>query len=149
MARSAARKTEPALILPVGPPSASDRAQTVDEFGRLSLQLESVKALQLRHEQLRQRIADWYQDSDPEQTFSVDGAQFSVQVGPKASKRSVSDMDLIFDRLGAAKFLSVVSLSFERLDTLMLPADQADCVTVERTGPRTIRPVAKFAEPVV
>jgi hypothetical protein len=149
MARSAARKTEPALILPMGPPSSSDRSQTVDEFGRLSMELESVKALQMRHEQLRQRIAGWYQDSDPEATASVDGAQFSVLVGPKASKRSVTDMDLIFDRLGAGKFLSVVSISFEKLDTLMLPADQADCVTVERTGPRTIRPVPKFAEPVV
>ena len=147
MGRPAAAKMQPALILPVGPPSASERARVVDEFGRLSLQLESVKSLQMRHEQLRQRIAGWYQDSDPEATASVDGAQFSVLIGPKASKRSVSDMDLIFRRLGAGKFLSVVSLSFERLDLLMLPADQADCVTVERTGPRTIRPVPKFAEP--
>ena len=137
---------QPAKILPV-PAPVSDRASTVDEFGRLSAQLEALKPVQLRHEQLRQRIADWYAASDADQSFSEDGAQFAVQIGPRASKRVVSDMAAIFDRLGAAKFLAISTISLEKLDTVMLPADQADCVTVERAGPRTIRPVPKFAEP--
>lgn len=142
----AAKQRRETKILPISAP-LSDRAPVVDEFGRLSAQLEAVKPLQLRHEQLRQRIADWYAAADPEQGYSEDGAQFAVQIGPKASKRQVSDMEVIFARLGAAKFLSISTISLEKLDTLMLPSDQADCVQIERTGPRTIRPVPKFAEP--
>ena len=133
-------------ILPISAP-LSDRAPVVDEFGRLSTQLEALRPVQARHEQLRQRIADWYAAADPAQCYSEDGAQYSVQVGPKASKRSVSDLALIYDRLGASKFLQISTISLEKLDTVMLPSDQADCVRIERTGPRTVRPVPKFAEP--
>lgn len=129
------------------PAVISERAATVDEFGRLSAQLDAIRPLQLRHEQLRQRICEWYAASDADQSFSEDGAQFAIQVGPRASKRVVSNPMAIFDRLGAAKFLSISTISLEKLDTLMLPADQVGCVTVERAGPRTIRPVPKFAEP--
>lgn len=135
-------------VLPISVP-LSDRAPIVDEFGRLSTQLESMKSVQLRHEQLRQRIADWYANEDPGQCYSEDGAQFSVQIGPRASKRTVSDLAAIYDRLGASKFLQISTISLEKLDTLMLPADQADCVRIERIGPRTVRPIPKFAEPAV
>jgi hypothetical protein len=118
----------------------------IDEFGRLGARLDAVKPLQARYEMLRGQIAGWYADSDPEQSYSDDGAEFSVQIGPRALRRSVADMGAVMERIGERTFLGLVSLSLEKLDTVLLPKDQHMLVISDRTGPRVVRAIAKYTQ---
>jgi len=127
-------------------PKHAERPALIDEFGRLGARLDSIKPLQTRYEMLRARIAGWYADSDPEQSYTDDGTEFSVQVGPRALKRSIADMSAVMDRIGDRQFLDLCSLSLEKLDTVLLPRDQARLVTSDRVGPRTVRAIAKYTQ---
>jgi hypothetical protein len=148
MPRNAAkmRRIEEPTPITIPSPKHPERPALIDEFGRLGARLEQVKPLQTRYEQLRVQIAGWYNDSDPEQSYTDDGAEFSVQVGPRALKRSIADMAAVMERIGEKQFLDLVSLSLEKLDTVLLPRDQARLVTSDRIGPRTVKAIAKYTQ---
>lgn len=139
------RQIEP-KTLPTPKQQPPGRPEIVDEFGRLGAKLDQMKPLVQRYEMLRAQISAWYNDSDPEGSYSDDGAEFSVQVGPRALRRSIADMAAIMDRIGEKTFLGLCTLSLEKLDTVMLPKDQERLVTSDRTGPRVVRAVAKFTQ---
>lgn len=131
------------IPIPKHPPG---RPEIVDEFGRLANKLDAMKPLVARYEQLRAQIAAWYAESDPEGSYSDDGAEFSVQVGPRALRRSIADMAGILERIGERQFLELCTLSLEKLDTVLLPKDQARLVLTDRVGPRVVKAIAKFKQ---
>jgi hypothetical protein len=132
----------PALELAQNPNTASGRRAIMDEFGRLS---EQVAPLKKRYKQLRAQILSWYDESDPGLTLEPEGDAFMLTIGPRALCRSVADMRALHDRVGLDVFLSIVSIPMEKLDSVILPEEQAGIVVSNRTGPRQIKAVAKYS----
>ena len=121
-----------------------NRPAIIDEFGRLGVQMDALRALQGRYEMLRAKIAGWYDELDPAESCSAEGHKYSVQIGPRSARRSIVDVEALFERLGEKRFLPICSVSLEKLDTVMLPADQINFIRSDRSGPRVVKPVAKF-----
>ena len=127
-------------------PVATSRSALVDEFGRIQSKLGAMKALERRHEQLREVINGWYASADPEVSFNEEGKDFGLHIGPRARKRVVADLAKLHTQLGVKRFLGLVTVSLEKLDRLIAPADQEGLVREDRTGSRQIRAIAKYRE---
>lgn len=121
----------------------ADRKAIVDEFGRLSAKIANTRSFERRHEQLREIISGWY--ADPAQKYNEEGNDFSLEVGPRAKRRTVTDLANLSERLGT-KFLGLCSISIEKLDRILPQDEQTGYVTEQLSGPRSIKAVRKFKE---
>lgn len=120
-------------------PPKENKQLVVDEFGRLDLSIpwEDVR----RHEALRKKIVDWYENSSPGSGFTADGLTHRVLVGPRSMKRRISSMVKVFQLLGRAKFLKACSFTMEALEGLLSGDEVAELVTEEQTGGRRLESV--------
>jgi len=145
---STAAKKNPPLSAPppvfLPPPRPIDRPKLIDEFGQLAQRLAESRILEQRYEQLRKQIVSWYADSNPDEAYSEEGDHYSVVVGPRAAQRAVTDMRALQERIGPERFLAICSVSMEKLDHFLAQADQRGLVSVERIGPRTVKPIQRY-----
>lgn len=121
------------------------RASLVDEFGEIATRLEGHKKLERRYEQLRALILQPYQSKPVEESFHEEGHNYSVQISPCGNQRSIISMSGLFDRLGQKTFLNMCQFSLEKLDTVLLPRDQAGLVEAGRFGPRIVKALARYS----
>src|SRR5262249_50809533 len=125
--------------------ASENRAALIDEYGRIDAQLKLTEPLQHRHEFLRRVIQGWYADSAADQSYVADGEQYLVQVGAKALRRTITNMNAVKARIGWQRFLKLASISMTKLDTVIPIDEQEAFVHCDRTGPRNIRLIAKYA----
>ena len=131
------------LDLVPNPATPAGRAALIDEYGRLDARIAELKPVSKRHEELRRILLGWYEDEDGTATYEPAGADYVLTVGPRAERRSVVDMRAVVDRIGLDAFLPLISISFEKLDSVILPEDQVEFVRKAPTGPRQLRVTAK------
>lgn len=147
-AAAPAKKKPPAkakaqLDLVPNPATADGRAALIDEYGRLDARLADLKPDAKRHEELRRILLGLYENEDPGSTYEPAGSDYVLTVGPRAERRSVVDMRAVVDRIGLDAFLPLISISFEKLDSVILPEEQVEFVRKSATGPRQLRVTAK------
>jgi hypothetical protein len=92
---------------------------------------------------LRETISGWY--TDPAEKYNEEGNDYSLEVGPKAKRRVVTDIKKLSERLGT-KFLSLCSVSLEKLDRVLPADEQTGYISEQLSGPRSIRAIRKFKE---
>ncbi len=107
-----------------------------------------LRIAEKRYEQLRSIIAGWYEDQPPDAAYMEDGAQFVLQIGARPLKRWIADMAAVEERLGPKRFLSLCTISMEKLDSVIAPADQQGLVAEDRIGPRAIKAVPRYTTAV-
>lgn len=127
-------------------PPAERVAAIVDELGRLAARIAEVKPAQDRYDQLRTQVVSWYEQEDPAKEFTLDGADFSMTVSARSEERKIASMAKLAKRLGQRVFMAAAVFPMKALDALLLPAEQAEFVAAERTGPRKLKTIPKFEE---
>jgi hypothetical protein len=141
----------PPATIPFPPPSRSpaiSRPKIIDEFGALSQEIDKLRLLERRHEQLRRMILTWHSDARPTEAVDEEGKTYSVHISPCAEQRMIGDMEAVANRLGYKTFFQNCTFSLEKLDGLILPKDQAAFVRRESIGPRIVKAIPKHQEPV-
>lgn len=140
----AATKTAPVKTAPL--PSLADMA---DELGTLEHEYEVLMApfkLKMpRLEALRKtlRLAC---PAAPDQSWTVVGKKFNVELGPQASWRSV-DVPKLFKLIGAKLFVKLAKVTLGDLEDAVDPKVLEAVVSKAPTGPRTIKTYEKGAVP--
>lgn len=123
--------------------SVRKRREIVDEFGRLSLRIEAAKKDKDRYDQLRKQIANWHANDGAEASFVEEGEQWAVEVSARSFEREITSMSKLKAYLGLKRFLDLCRFSLENIDKHVPVEDRAAFVSCERTGSRTVRPIAK------
>lgn len=136
---------EASRILPISA-NQEGRVALIDEYGQVCRQLDLVKALEKRQEFLRRTIAGWFADNAADQAFVAEGTKFIVEVGARATRRTIKNMAALQTRLGKAKFFRVVTVPMAELDRVLPADEQAEFVSLDRTGPRNVRLIQRFSE---
>jgi hypothetical protein len=124
------------------------RAKVIDEFGALATMVAQLRIAEKRYDQLRSIIAGWYEDQPADAAYMEDGSQFVLQVGARPLKRWISDMAAVEQRLGPKRFFELCSISMEKLDSVIAPADQRGLVAEDRIGPRTLKAIPRYTTAV-
>lgn len=125
---------------------AKRRQITADEFGRLDAKLKEFAPAIKRHEQLKKEIQSWYDKADAETGHCFEGAEYAIEVGPKANKRTILDMSALSKRLGLKTFLNYCSFSLEKLDGLIVPSQHEGLVSSDFSGSRRVTATKKHQE---
>jgi hypothetical protein len=128
------------------PKKFEDRLDVIDEFGRISVQLEKLRRLEKRQEQLRAKIQSWYAQAAAAESFSIEGREYSIEVGPCSLKRMIPDLSALAERLGEKDFYCICNVSLEKLDCYLSLNDQKPFVVSDRSGPRPVKAIAKCNE---
>ncbi len=124
------------------------RAAIVDEYGELDRKIQEFKPTTKRYEELKKTIQGWYADLPAEQSSVAEGKLYTVQVGARENRRKITNMLKVYRLIGMQKFLELCSISLEAIEKVIAPSRLEGIISSERTGPRTLRPVAK-ASPAV
>ena len=133
-----------AQVIPIDSPlSARKRREIVDEFGRLSLKIEAAAKDQERYEQLRKQIAGWHEKDDAEQSFSEEGAEWSVELSACSFKRAITSMPKLKAYLGLTRFLQLCKFNLCDIDKHVPLEDRKAFVSCQRSGSRTVTPIQK------
>lgn len=140
------REPEPILFSETRRPAIS-RPRIIDEFGELSRKMDELRGYEKRYEQLRRIILAWHSEVRPGDFADEDGKAYSVHISPCAEQRVIIDMEALANRLGHKTFWSHCTFSIEKLDSLVLPKDQAAFVRKESVGPRIVKAIPKYQEP--
>lgn len=128
-------------------PASCDRAAIVDEFGELRRRIAESK-LQLqptleRADALESQILSWYEHEPPDQSFVADGHRYSVQVGARHWERKITGLRRLFRFLGQRRFLDLCTFPLKSIDKAIPEVEQSQFVEKTRTGPRSLKPVAR------
>lgn len=126
---------------------AISRPKIIDEFGEISKKMDELRLYEKRYEQLRRMILAWHSEVRPTEPADEDGKTYSVHISPCAEQRVIIDMEGLANRLGHKTFWSHCTFSIEKLDSLVLPKDQAPFVRRESVGPRIVKAIPKYQEP--
>jgi len=119
------------------------REEIVDEFSKLDGQLQPIKPLLKRHDELRKKIQGWYDNEPAEQAFTVNGENGNVvSVSARSHETKIVAMSKLFTSLGKARFIALVHMPLKNLYSAFSRDAAADYVETERTGSRTVRAVA-------
>lgn len=121
-----------------------NKAVVVDEYGRLDAELKAVKPKEARHEQLRETIQSWYESADPEQSFTVDGSRYTVELSARANERKIKSIQALYKRFGIREFLKLVTVSLKALEERLTVAEMSAFVTQDRTGRRGLKVTEKL-----
>lgn len=123
--------------------AAIERAAIVDEYGELKRQIAEQKPVVDRAKLLENTIQSWFADAPADQTFIVSGARYEAQVGMRSKKRRIFDTLKLFAILGKAKFFEWCTVPLEVIDRIVPEGLHSSFLTEERTGSRSVKPVAK------
>ena len=117
------------------------RIALIDEFGELDRRVAEFRPVVDRHKRLKEEIEGWYERDEATDSFVAEGNCYQLQISARSNKRKIIGMAKLFTALGKTRFLELCSFPLTVLDRLL--PDSAAYVSEERTGSRTIKPVAK------
>lgn len=115
----------------------------VDELGALDSELARLKPKIDRAKYLRDVIVSWYVDEKPEAAMLAEGTEYSAIVSAMGNKRSVISIKDVKRRLGETEFMQHCSIGLGVLDEILSVEELPEFVKTERTGPRSVKTVAK------
>lgn len=128
-------------------PIDKSREQIIDEFGEVDRQVLGFKPTLARHKALQAQILGWYLDLPGDQTITAEGKLYTVQVGMRENKRTLTNVKRAFrmiqKAIGLDDLLGLITLPLKAIDQHIAIADQRTIVKQERTGPRDLTVVAK------
>jgi hypothetical protein len=134
--------------------AAGAEAKIVDELGRIEGELQkaaaaaAVVAAKLQPKYARAAVlraillAACAKTPDGEQVV-MPGKQFDAIVSPCEIRRSMAEPVKIFNKIGKSRFLNACTVTLAALKRVATPADFAALVSQARTGPRTLKIVAR------
>jgi hypothetical protein len=131
--------------LKLTPKELKEHKALVDELGSLDQELARLKPKLDRAKWLREVIAGWYADEKPEAAMLAEGNAYSAIVSPMGNKRTVTSMIAVRKRLGDREFMAHCSIGLGVLDELLTVEELPEFVESERSGPRSVKTVAKAA----
>lgn len=124
-----------------------------DEFGDLDRQVQQFKPVADRHEELKKRIRQWFED----QGYAADasaiahGKRYEIHASERKHERElISKLKawLILRRgLSVGKCLELWSITLKNLEKNIAATQLAPLLRNERTGHRTITAVPKAPPP--
>jgi hypothetical protein len=117
----------------------------VDELGHLQAWLALNKSKIDREGELRKKFQEAHEDSEPEESYTVEGKEFTVIIGPKGNKREIVDVRAIYKKL-KFQFFDIVTIPLGKLDSLLDESKQKGLVQWVRSGSRPIKTVPKHIE---
>jgi hypothetical protein len=123
------------------------RVQIIDEFGELDRRINEFKPIVARHKELKEEISGWYNALPGDQTAVAEGKLYTIQIGKKDNRRTITDIPRTFQLLkkavGLESLLGLITIPLKVIDAHVSIVNQLSIVKQERTGPRDIIPVAK------
>jgi len=137
--------------------SKSEQATLADELGREKAIVDQAKARAQaelakvdpharRVKEISDELVAAHRKEPPEAQIAVEGEQFIVIISPKENKREIlGSTEKFYKLLGRAKFFDLWRPTLAGLEKLLPKPKFDECVKEERTGPRTIKVVAKGA----
>jgi hypothetical protein len=137
-----------AKVVPIrsGTPEDAIRRAKLDEFGEIKRRLALSEPDEQRLETLKAEIESWFEDSPPELPIVVRGDRWEVQLSPRRNERTIVDQRKLFNilrkTLGLDGVIATFNLPLGAIDKHVPKSAQAGLVTEERSGYRTLKPVA-------
>lgn len=123
--------------------SNKQRVAIIDRFGELKRRVAEFKPTSDEAAKLEKEIASWYEDEPADEAFVAAGNSYTVQIGPKALERRITDMPRVLTIVGKSRFLEICRFPLAAVDQ-HIPATQVpDVLSSERSGNRTVKAVAK------
>ena len=107
----------------------ADAAATIAKIKELEASLKPLKAAE---KALQDKIEDLGLDADVE-GYMQRGAAFQVEIGPKGSKREVTDSRGVKKLLGDAVFFKIAKVNLKDLDDYMTLEERSEVIEVNRT----------------
>jgi len=127
------------------PKEVKEHRALVDELGTLDAELARLKPKIDRAKWLREVIAGWYADEKPESAMVANGDKYQAIVSQMGNKRSVISIKEVKRRLGETEFMQHCSIGLGVLDEILTVEELPQFIKTERTGPRSVKTVAKAA----
>jgi hypothetical protein len=127
--------------------TTASRETIIDEYGELSRKVLEFKPTLQKHEALKKTIAGWYESLPGEETATAQGKLYSIQVGMRENRRTITNpkraFNLLKKALGLEKTIETVTIPLKALDAHCSVLEQRSILKQERTGPREIIAVAR------
>jgi hypothetical protein len=120
------------------PLQAEQRADLVDEFGRLDAILSPHRPQIRRFDELAKALREWHAGLNPEATFIAAGTEYEVFLSAKGLQTHFVAMLDIFKALGRKKFLAACGITLKGLQENVDAAGVAALTFKERTGTREL-----------
>lgn len=102
-----------------------------------------------RHKALKYEIAGWFSDLPADQTFVAEGKLYTIQIGKKENRRTITNparaFNLLKKTVGLVALLRSITIPLKAIDDHVPIEIHPSILTQERTGPRDIVAVAKVA----
>ena len=127
-------------------PHIPDKAQAVkivDEFGELMRQITPWQPRIDRAAELRKIIEGWFANDVADESFTWDGALYTVVLSARAKRRTIVAMAKLYKLLGMKVFLEWCTFPLSAIDGLHI--DVTGIITEERSGNRTVKAVLRQA----
>jgi hypothetical protein len=114
----------------------------VDELGALEKELAPLAGKIQRVELLRKAIRERVPADPADKTFELAGERFVAYAGARGN-RTVVDWPGLVRRIGAGRFATFATAPVELLKKHVAAGHLAACLTVEQSGPRSLKVVEK------
>lgn len=120
-----------------------NREKLIDEYGELCRQIDEIKPAIARHKLLGSMLQSWFEEVPAEESVAFAGRYYTLQASPRDNQTKLKDIRKVYKALGAAKFLSLCSITLKAVRE-SLPDDlYQNLVETNRTGSRTLKTVPK------
>ena len=132
--------TKPATVIPIS------KAELVDEFAILEIELNALKGKMKRRDDLRQMILGWHPDLPEDREALSSGSAYDVIITLPDKRRLLTLLGKkrLFKLWGVTKFLDRCAVA---LNQLADPKDEKGEYTVQsRTGPRHLEVQLRIRE---
>ncbi len=126
------------------PISINSKAQMIDEYGELSRQIAEMKPNLARHKVLSDLLQSWYLEHPAGLPAVAEGHHYSLQIGPRENHTTILSIANVRKAIGAVRFLEVCSITLKAIKECLGDGPAFDSlVSIDRTGPRSLKAVAK------
>lgn len=124
---------------------STNRAALIDEYGELSRQLEEIQPVVARHKMIRSMIQSWFDSTAADEPVLLQGRRYTLQVSPRENATTLKSIRAIFREMGESKFLDHCSITLKAVKDCLGEAKFNQLTSVNRTGLRNLKTVAKAA----
>jgi hypothetical protein len=135
-------------VVPIAPAMPSDavRRAKLDEYGEITRRLALCEPDEERAAVLKAEIQSWHESAPADEPIVDRGERWEIQMSPRRNERSITDkrkaFNLLKKSLGLDGVIAVIDIGLGVLDKHIPKSAQKAFVTEERSGCRTLKPVA-------
>lgn len=129
----------------LSPKELKEHKAIVDRAGVLEAKFAALKPDADELKLLKDVIAGWYASEPPEKAMIADGIKYQAVISAKGNRREVISIAAVRRRLGDQEFMAHASIGLGVLDELLSVEELPAFIRSDRTGPRSVKTVAKAA----